>query len=328
MLHHQDAVHYLTGTGHPALVTGHRLRTADKRALPLEQTPQRHGLVHVALMGRRGMGVDIVDIAHPHSGILHGTAHGHHAAVVAGLRDSAAVRREAIASHLAENLCTTGHGMVVVFQHQRRSAATRNQSVAVAVEGPAGLRRFVHPYGEGRQGVERGHRIVIRLLGTAAEHHVLQSLTNHHHAQTYAVAAAGTGRAHREVDATQMENGVQVHGHRRVHRLEDIARTQHGRVVFLVHNLLTLHHGLRRRVVTEDDAHLVVQQVVIVNASLLKCLSGSHIGIFALLGQSHTDTAVEQSLQFGFLHNAGQSRAVSVFQSFRLQSNSRLSLIE
>ena len=136
--------------------------------------------------------------------------------------------------------------MVIVFEHQRGGATAGHQSVAVAVKGPAGLRRLVHADGERTQGIEGCHGVVVRLLCATAEHHVLEALLDEHIAQADAVAATGAGRADGEVHATDVEDRAEVHVHRRVHRLEDTAIAQHGGVVFLVHDLRGLDDRLGR----------------------------------------------------------------------------------
>ena len=273
MLHHQDAVHNLRGPRHPALMTRHRLSRADEGALSSEHAVEGHRLVHVTLRCRGGVGVDIVDVVELHARILHRPGHRYHAAVVAGLGDTAAVAREAVAHDLCQYRRPTGHGVVVVLQHECRSTAAGYQSVAILVKRATGFRRLVHADGECPQRVERSHRVVVRLLGTAAEHHLLQSLPDEHVAQTYRVTAAGAGRTDGEVHAPQVEDGTQVHVHRRVHRLEDHAVAQHCRVVLLIHDLRRLDDGLGRRVVAEDTAYLVLAQVLISDLRLSERLA-------------------------------------------------------
>ena len=43
-----------------------------------------NGLIHIALMGRSGMRIDIINIARCHLCILHGTRHGNYTAFIAG----------------------------------------------------------------------------------------------------------------------------------------------------------------------------------------------------------------------------------------------------
>ena len=116
-------------------MTSHRLGRADEGTLTLEQAVEGHGLVHVALMGRGGVGIDIVDILGLDASILHGARHGHIAALVAGLRDASTIAGEAIAADLGDNLGTTRYGMVVVFEHKGCSTTAGDESVAIAIEG-------------------------------------------------------------------------------------------------------------------------------------------------------------------------------------------------
>ena len=188
-------------------------------------------------MRRGGVGVDIVDIVGYDTSILHGACHGCHATVVARLGNASTIARETVAKYFGEDRGPTGDGVVVVFQHEGCSTAAGHQSVAVTVERTAGLRGVVHTDRESTKGVERCHGVVVRLLGTTTEHHALQALLDHHITQSDGVAATGTGGRDGKVHATQVEDGTEVHVHRRVHRLEDIAVAQHGRVVFLCHEL-------------------------------------------------------------------------------------------
>lgn len=49
VLHHDDGIDNLAGTSHPALMSRHRLGTADHGPLAVEQSVQGDGLIHVAL---------------------------------------------------------------------------------------------------------------------------------------------------------------------------------------------------------------------------------------------------------------------------------------
>ena len=219
--------------------------------------------------------------------------------------------------------------MVVVFKHKGSRTTTRNQSVAVLVERTARLRGFIHTDGEGVEGIERRHRVVVRLLRTATKHHVLQSLTDEHHTQSDGVAAAGTGGADGEVHATQMEDGAEVHIHGRVHRLEDESVAQHRRIVLLVHNLRRLDDGLGRRVVAKDTAHLVLTQVFVCDARLFEGLARGHIGILRLLRHTGTGMTVEHLFRDDRCHHmAHQSAAIAVAQTVLIEYDARLALIE
>lgn len=82
--HHNGGINGLAGSRHPTLMARHRLRGTDEGTMTKEHFPKRLGFIHVALRGRRGMGVDIVDIVGIHSGIIHSTLHGHTTAILTG----------------------------------------------------------------------------------------------------------------------------------------------------------------------------------------------------------------------------------------------------
>ena len=186
----------------------HRLRGTDEGMMAKEHFLKRFRLIHIALRGRRGMGIDIVDIVGIHSGIIHGTLHGHTTAILTGSGDAAAIAGEAIATDLSEDSGTTGHGMVVVLEDKGGSTAAGDESVAVAVERTAGFCRLVHMRGKGAESIEGGHGVVVGLLGTTAEDHVLQPLLDEHVGKTNGMASAGTGGTDSEVDALDMEDGA------------------------------------------------------------------------------------------------------------------------
>ena len=142
------------------------------------------------------------------------------------------------------------------------------------------------------------------------------------------MTSAGTCRADREVDSPEMEDGTEIHVDGRVHRLEDDAISEHGRIMFLIHDFGSFDDGFGRRIVAENTSHLIFPEILIRNLGLLKSLNTCHIGIFSLFRHSGTRMAVEHL--FGndrFLHYTGQSRTVAVFQSFRLDSDTRFSCV-
>ena len=170
---------------------------------------------------------------------------------------------------------------------------------------------------------------MVGLLRATAQHHVLQAVLDEEVAQSDAVAAAGAGRAHREVDAAQVEDGAEVHVDRRVHGLEHVAIAQHGRVVLLVHHLCGLDHRLCRRVVAEEASHLVGLPVVVVDAGLGEGVAAGHIGIAGLFRHAGARVAVEHLLgDFRLRHDARQSGAVAVVEPLLLQADARLAVVE
>ena len=213
--------------------------------------------------------------------------------------------------------------MLIVFEHQGSRTATWHESVAVTIERARGLLRLFHALGEGPERIERRHAVEIHFLRTAAEHAVLQPLPYHHAAQSNGMTAAGTRRTHAEVHATQPEDATEVHVYRRIHRLKDISRTQELRVVLLGHDIGSLDHGTCRRVVTEDDAHLVRPQVILIDMGLPERLERRHIGILRLLGQSHAIPPVQQPFEPGPFNDARQSALIAILQPLFLHADAR-----
>ena len=187
--------------------------------------------------------------------------------------------------------------MVVVLKHKGCSSATWYQTVAVFIKRATGLRRLVHPDGKSIQRVKRCHRVIVGLLSTTAEHHVLQSLADEHITQSNGVTATGTGRADGEVDASEVEDGAEVHVHRRVHRLENETIAQHGGIVLLVHDLRRLDDGFGGGVVAKDTAYLVLAEKVIRDVGLFEGLTTGHIGILSLFRHAGTGMTVHHLLR-------------------------------
>ena len=134
------------------------------------------------------------------------------------------------------------------------------------------------------------------------------------------MASAGASGTDGKVDAAQMEDGGEVHVYRRVHRLEDEAGPQQLRVMLFRHDIGALNDGLGRRVVAEDDAHLVGQEIRFVDAGVLKRLACCHESIFALFRQTGTQTPVQQLLKFGARHDACQRALVAVANTLCLNA--------
>ena len=93
----------------------HRLSRADQRPLSGEHPAQGHRLIHVTLLRRSGVRIDVVDIVQFNARIPDGPCHGRHAAHVARFRDTAAVAREPVARHLRQNPRPARPGVVVVL---------------------------------------------------------------------------------------------------------------------------------------------------------------------------------------------------------------------
>ena len=243
-------------------------------------------------------------------------------AFVAGLADDyGAIRREAVALDFGKDVGSASLRVVVAFEHQCCCSAARNQSVAVAVEGTAGFCRLVHAFREGTECVERGHAIVVCLLCSAAQHRLLQALFDEQIGQADGVAAAGTGCTDAEVHAFQVEGCAQVHVHGGVHGLEDVVLSEQFGVSFLLHNLGGLDDGLCRRVVAEDAADFVGEQIGVAHLRHTECFKACHIGIFGFFGEATAEMAVEQSFEHRCLDLSGQSGLIAVAEPVGLHND-------
>ena len=80
-----------------------------------------------------------------------------------------------------------------------------------------------------------------------------------------------------------MEDGAQIHVHRRVHGLEYQSTTQQLGVVLLGHDVGSFNNRLGAGVVAKDDTNLILHQEVLVDTCLFETLTGRHIGVFCLL---------------------------------------------
>ena len=112
------------------------------------------GLVRVADVGGSGMGIDISDLPEVDAGAPDGHFEGPGRTVHIGGGDMVAVGGKAVAEDFGQDGSAPPPGRFVTFQNHRRRASAGNKTVAVAVEGPAGLRGFVFPGREGGNAVE------------------------------------------------------------------------------------------------------------------------------------------------------------------------------
>ena len=149
-------------------MAGHALGAAHQSAFAGKKTVNRYRLIHVALQCRSCMGVDIVYVVGLDACVVEGACHRYNASSVTGLRNAAAIAREAVTHDFGEDGCSASHSVVIVFEHECCRAAARDESVAVAVKWARGLGGFVHAYRECSQRVERRHRVVVGLLRSAA----------------------------------------------------------------------------------------------------------------------------------------------------------------
>ena len=235
----------------------HRLGAADIRNVPLREK-RRNGisLLGVAYWGRSGVGIDVVNVCSGYPGVTYGVSHGlQYGAIVRSAQSAVRAGGRTVAYHLCNDVGTASHGMVIVLEHQRRRAAAWYQSVTVGIKRSAGCRRVVRAPGEYTESVKRRHGILVYLLSSATEYHVLHALAYHHRGNAYGVAAAGTCAADGKTRSAQVENLAEIHRHGGVHRLEYVACTDGSGVTHVAHHLVCLHDSFCRGVISEDAAH-------------------------------------------------------------------------
>ena len=98
--------------------------------------------------------------------------------------------------------------------------------------------------------------------------------------------------------------------------------------MLLCHNTCGIYDGTSRRIITEDSSNLVVQQILVIYSSHLKCFLACHEGIFGFLRESHASTAIQYSFQYWTLHDTRQSRTESIVQPILIYSYSRFAGIQ
>ena len=100
------------------------------------------------------MGIDIADLPEVDAGAPDGHFEGPGRTVHIGGGDMVAIGGEAVAEDFGQDRRAPLHGRFVTLQDDCRRAAARHETVAVAVEGAAGLRGFVFPGGKSGNTVE------------------------------------------------------------------------------------------------------------------------------------------------------------------------------
>ena len=168
VLHHQDRVDDLAGACHPHLVAGLALGAGDRNALVADDGVDGLGFVGVAHVGGSGVCVDVADLVEAQARLADGTLQGTAGTVDIGVGDVLTVAREAVAQYLGNDGRAPADGRFVAFQDDRGGTTARDQAVAVAVEGPAGLFRGVFAGGESGNAVERTGSGCIDFLRTSA----------------------------------------------------------------------------------------------------------------------------------------------------------------
>ena len=83
------------------------------------------------------------------------------------------IARESPAQNLGQDRRTALHGMLIALNDECGSTTAGYQSVAVAVEGTAGLGGIVDAGREGLQGIKRGDAVHVVLFCTTTDDAVL-----------------------------------------------------------------------------------------------------------------------------------------------------------
>ncbi len=170
---------------------------------------------------------------------------------------------EAVSCNLGIYTGPAFYSVFVFFNDQCSCAPAGNQSVASGIERSGGFMRFGNPNRKSAESVKTGHAQYVGFLCPSADDHVLQSLADKQSTQTNGMRPAGTGGADSHVDPFQSEYGSQVHGHRRIHRLEYCAGPHKGGILFFHADFMRFNNGPARRIVTVKNTHFVVVQVFI-----------------------------------------------------------------
>ena len=285
-------------------------------------------LVGVAQRRRGGVGVHIADLPEPDAGIGHGAPQRARRSVHVGHGDMVTVRREAVSGDLGKDCRPAAPGRFVAFDDERRRAAAGDEPVARPVERARGLRRLVFAGGECGQRVEIGHRVIVDLLAAAADHTLLHSVADQQRGQPDGVRTARAGPRDGEVHPFQVEDHREVHRDRRVHRLEDVARADHGGVLRLADLVDSLHHGRGAAVVAVEDADFVPGEVFGRDSGLPERFERGDVGVLSLFGQADSLPAVEFSLQVGMRQQSGECRPVPEFMPAGDDADTRAAFVE
>src|SRR4029077_15654095 len=105
------------------------------------------------------MGVDIVEVAGINLRVLHGYSHRARDLSSFGmrLRHMMRVRRASVAYELTVDGRRAAPGMLELFENEHSPTLAHDEPVAVLIEWPAGLLRFVIPQAQGLHGREPGN---------------------------------------------------------------------------------------------------------------------------------------------------------------------------
>ena len=110
-----------------------------------------------------------------------------------------------------------------------------------------------------------------------------------------------------------MEDGTAAAGCRRAELAELVQR---------------LHRCLGYGVVAEDDAHLVLIDIVLLQVCSSQRVARRHIGILCLLGHELSEITVHVGLQVGLRHIGAEGRAKARVDTLLTEHDTTLSVIQ
>src|SRR6185312_11283537 len=128
-------------------MTGHRFGRADYELFGViaKRTLHCERLRPVAQGGGSRVCVDVIDVARIHRGVLESIAHSEPCTLaVLGRRGNVmGITAHAETNQLGIDVGTTAPRMLELFEYDRTSAVTQNESVAVGIPRPTGLCRGI-----------------------------------------------------------------------------------------------------------------------------------------------------------------------------------------
>ena len=82
------------------------------------------------------------------------------------------------------------------------------------------------------------------------------------------MGSAGTGCTDSKIDASQFEDGGEVHGDRRIHALKDGSRTHQRGIFFVSYFIIGLHYRFGCTVISIKDTNLIFIYKFLVNIGI------------------------------------------------------------
>ena len=165
----------LDGPGGAEEMAGHGLRRAHGQPVGVRTKHLLDGmcLVQVIVLGRRAMGVDVVDFVRGHPRIGQRQAHRPGVPVGRGRRGVIGVGGRPIASQLGVDMAAPAPCVLELLQDQDSGSFAQNETVSVLVEGPTGLGRSVVAYRQGSERAEaRHHKRADQRIRAAGDHYI------------------------------------------------------------------------------------------------------------------------------------------------------------